>query len=223
LSAQSYFDYSRPLLEGALTTLKIAVSSELVAIGIGLTIGPLLLSSWAPLRALCRSYVELFRGISALIQLYFLYYILPQIGLMFDPFTVAIFGLGLNSGAYCAEFIRGAIVAVPKGQIEAAASLGLGRFTAFRHIILPQAVFRALPPLGNMSIDLLKLTSIVSFITIPDLTFVAYQINQSTFDTLSLFSTVLLFYFVVAQGLAYCFRLAERHFGRGLVLVSTRR
>jgi polar amino acid transport system permease protein len=134
-----------------------------------------------------------------------------------DPLVVAVFGLGLNSGAYCAEFIRGAILAVPRGQHEAAAALGLTPLVSFRFVVLPQAIFHALPPLGNMSIDLLKLTSIVSFITIADLTFVAYQINQTTLDTIPLFSMVLVFYFIVAQVIAFAFRKAEARFGRGMI------
>lgn len=146
---------------------------------------------------------------------------MPQLGVDLPPVVVAVLGLGLNSGAYCAEFIRGAILAVPRGQREAAAALGLSPFHRFRFVILPQAAFYALPPLGNMSIDLLKLTSIVSFITIADLTFVAYQINQTTLDTIPLFTMVLVFYFIVAQAIAFVFRRVEGRLGRGMQRVSS--
>jgi polar amino acid transport system permease protein len=222
MSATGYLAYSGPLIGGAVTTIKLTVMAEIVALTVGLIVGPALnaRSAWLRIPSIC--YVELFRGTSALIQLFFLYYVLPQAGLMLDPTPVAVLGLGLNSGAYCAEFIRGAIRAVPRGQQEAASALGLSRIHAFRLVILPQAIFRALPPLGNMSIDLLKLTSIVSFITIADLTFVAYQINQTTLDTVTLFSFVLVFYFIVAQAIAFVFRLAERRFSRGIVIAKVR-
>lgn len=211
-----FLEYGYPLLAGALTTIKLAVLSEIVALSVGFLVGPALLSGWAPLRIVCRCYVELFRGTSALIQLFFLYFVLPQLGIFLSPVVVAVLGLGLNSGAYCAEFVRGAILAVPRGQREAAAALGLSPFHRFRLVILPQAAFHALPPLGNMSIDLLKLTSIVSFITIADLTFVAYQINQTTLDPIPLFAMVLVFYFVTAQAIAFAFRKAETRLGRGM-------
>lgn len=215
--AASYLSYAAPLLNGAVMTLKLTVLSEAVALTVGLIVGPALLVRSPLIRNSLQCYVELFRGTSAVIQLFFLYYVLPQAGLSLDPIVVAVLGLGLNSGAYCAEFVRGAIRAVPRGQWEAASALGLSYFRVFRLVILPQAIFRALPPLGNMSIDLLKLTSIVSFITIADLTFVAYQINQTTMDTIPLFSIVLVFYFIAAQAIAFGFRILERRFGRGIV------
>lgn len=217
MSTSTYLQYSAPLLAGAGMTIKLTILSELVALSVGFSVGPVLLSRFGPLRIVCKCYVELFRGTSALIQLFFLYFVLPQLGVDLDPLVVAVLGLGLNSGAYCAEFVRGAILAVPLSQHEAAAALGLTPFDRFRFVVLPQAIFYALPPLGNMSIDLLKLTSIVSFITIADLTFVAYQINQTTLDTIPLFSSVLVFYFVVAQSIAFAFRRAEAHFGRGMM------
>jgi polar amino acid transport system permease protein len=221
MQASYFFDYAGPLLSGALTTVKLTVMSECVALIVGFSVGMALAEGPRILRLPCQLYVELFRGTSALVQLFFLYFILPQAGVRLDPTVVAVAGLGLNSGAYCAEFVRGAIRAVPREQREAAYALGLSHWLALRLVVWPQAVFRALPPLGNMSIDLLKLTSIVSFITINDLTFVAYQINQTTLDTISLFSLVLAFYFVVAQLIAFAFRQAEKRAGRGLVLVRT--
>ncbi len=216
MPSPAFLEYGPPLLSGAVVTIKLTLLSEVVALLVGFIVGPTLLSRWSPLRVLCRCYVELFRGTSALIQLFFLYFVLPQLGVDLPPVTVADLGLGLNSGAYCAEFVRGAILAVPRGQREAAAALGLSRRDQFRFVVLPQAAFHAIPPLGNMSIDLLKLTSIVSFITIADMTFVAYQINQTTLDTIPLFSMVLAFYFVVAQAIAFAFRRAESRLGRGM-------
>lgn len=222
MAVDNLLNYTAPLLSGALMTLKLTVLAEVVALAVGFVIGPALLSPVRFIRVPCQCYVELFRGTSALIQLFFLYYVLPQAGLMLAPTVVAVMGLGLNSGAYCAEFVRGAIKSVPRGQSEAARALGLSRFQVFRLVILPQAIFRALPPLGNMSIDLLKLTSIVSFITIADLTFVAYQINQTTLDTVTIFAAVLVFYFLIAQIIAYGFRRAERRYGRGIVTAKVR-
>jgi polar amino acid transport system permease protein len=218
-----FFDYTVPLLLGAATTLKITVIAELIALAIGVVVGSALLAPMRIVRWTCRAYVELFRGTSALIQLFFLFFVLPQFGIVLEPFLVAVLGLGLNSGAYCAEFIRGAVLSVPQAQKEAAIALGLSRFQAFRLVVFPQALPRALPPLANMSIDLLKLSSIVSLIAISDLTFVAYQINQTTLDTVSLFSVVLIFYFCVAQLISLTFRRAERRFTPLMLFAGVRR
>src|SRR3546814_9872146 len=114
-----------------------------------------------PLRWLAISYIELFRGTSALVQLFWLFFVLPHFGLTLPPLTVAVVALGLNVGAYGAEVVRGAIDAVPRGQWEATIALNMSRIEALRRVILPQAVVAMSPPWGNLFNETLKATALV--------------------------------------------------------------
>lgn len=167
-----------------------------------------------PVRALATVYVETFRGTSALVQLFWLFFVLPQLGLTLSPMTVAVIGLGLNIGAYGAEVVRGAILAVPKGQVEAAVALNMSEWQTMRRVILPQAALAMLPPWGNLLIELLKATALVSLITISDLAFNAYRLNQATFRTAEIFGLVLVLYFAIALVVTFGMRALERRLGR---------
>jgi polar amino acid transport system permease protein len=205
------------LVNGTLLTVRIAVLAMVFATALSVLVGLLRLIRFAPIRWLVRAYVEFFRGTSLLVQLFWMYYVLPHFGVFLDPFTVGVIGISLNLGAYGAEAVRGAILAVPKTQYEAAVSLNMSRFHRMRRIILPQAFVILLPPWGNMLIETLKVTSVVSLITISDLTFEAYQLNALTFRTIEIFLLVLSIYFVLAQIVAAGVRMVERRARRGLV------
>src|SRR3546814_14619974 len=131
-----------------------------------------------PLRWLAISYIELFRGTSALVQLFWLFFVLPHFGLTLPPLTVAVVALGLNVGAYGAEVVRGAIDAVPRGQWEATIALNMSRIEALRKVILPQAVVALIPPWGNLFIDLLKPHPLAPLIPTGYLTFRAHPTNH---------------------------------------------
>src|SRR5262249_24404645 len=141
-----------------------------------------------PIRWLAVVYIEIFRGTSALVQLFWLFFVLPHFGLTMEPLTVAIVALGLNVGAYGAEGVRGAVAAVPRGQWEASIALNMSRAQALRLIIVPQAIVAMIPPWGKLFIELLKATAIVSLITISDLAFRAEQMNATTYKTTEIFS-----------------------------------
>ena len=175
------------LLAGAWVTIQITVAASLLAVVCGLLAGLGKLSPWRPVRWLAITYIEIFRGTSALVQLFWLFFVLPHFGLTLDPIPVAILALGLNIGAYGAEVVRGAMLAVPRGQYEAAIALNMSAFTRMRRIILPQAMVAMIPPWGNLFIELLKATALVSLITVSDLTFKAYQLNQATLRTVEIF------------------------------------
>src|SRR5690606_29238689 len=162
-------------------------------------------------------YIELFRGTSLLVQLFWLFFVLPlpPFNLEMSSYTVAIVGLGLHIGAYGAEVMRGAISSVAKGQYEACTALNMSSATRFRRIILPQALLAAIAPGTNLLIELLKNTSLVSLITLSDLSFRARQLDQATFQTLEIFSLTLLLYFVLAQVINFTMRAVERRLGRG--------
>src|SRR3546814_573944 len=198
------------LLGGAWTTLKITVMGCAVAVACALAAGLSKISSSALLRWPAIVYIEVFRGTSALVQLFWLFFVLPEFGIRLSEMTVAVLGLGLNVGAYGAEVVRGAIQAVPKGQWEAATALNMSYPMAMRRIILPQAVVAMLPPWGNLFIELLKATALVSLITITDLTFRAQQMNQVTLRTVEIFTLVLVIYFAMSLLITLGMRWLER-------------
>ncbi|WP_034492119.1 ectoine/hydroxyectoine ABC transporter permease subunit EhuC [Afifella pfennigii] len=204
------------LLQGALVTIQITVGGSVLAViaafiaAIGKMYGP-----W-PVRWLAVGYIEVFRGTSALVQLFWLFFVLPHFGILLEPLTVAILALGLNVGAYGAEVVRGAIQSVAKGQWEAATALNMGRLTALRRIIIPQAFVRMIPPWGNLFIELLKATALVSLITISDLAFKAQQINQTTFRTVEIFTIVLVFYLAIASLITVAMRALEERAAAGI-------
>jgi polar amino acid transport system permease protein len=203
-----------PLLAGLSVTLQLTLGGSLLGIVAALIAGLSRLSRIIPVRWLAASYIEVFRGTSALVQLFWFYFVLPLFGLSLNATVVAILVLGLNAGAYGAEVVRGAILAVPKGQSEAAISLNLSRWSTMRRIILPQAVPAMLPPAGNLLIELLKNTALVSLITITDLTFSAQILRAETLQTTEIFSLVLLMYFAAAMVIALLMRLLERWLSR---------
>lgn len=203
-----------PLLSGLKVTLLLTLGGALFGIIAAVIAGLARLSPVAPVRWLAAIYIEVFRGTSALVQLFWFYFVLPLLGLTLPATTVGIVVLGLNAGAYGAEVVRGAIVAVPKGQWEAAISLNFSRNQTMRRIILPQAVPAMLPPAGNLLIELLKNTALVSLITITDLTFSAQILRAETLKTTEIFSLVLLMYFAAAMVIALLMRLVERWLSR---------
>ncbi|CAG4894218.1 ectoine/hydroxyectoine ABC transporter permease subunit EhuC [Paraburkholderia gardini] len=206
------------LLQGTLVTIGIAACSTVLAIAMAFVGTAAKLAPWAPLRWLGNAYVETFRGTSLLVQLFWFFFVLPlpPFRIEMTPFTVAIVGLGLHYGAYGSEILRGALRSVPGAQFEAALALNLSPLTRMRRIILPQAMINALPPATNLMIELLKGTSLVSLITLSDLTFRARQLDEATFRTAQIFTLTLLIYFVLAQILATLMRYFERRVSHGI-------
>lgn len=204
------------LLEGALVTIQITLGGALVAVIAAPAAALLKMYGVRPLNWLAVTYIEVFRGTSALVQLFWMFFVLPHFGVRLDPMTVAILALGLNIGAYGAEVVRGAINAVPVGQWEAATALNMTRATMLRRIILPQAFVAMIPPWGNLFIELLKATALVSLITISDLAFRAQQMNQTTFRTVEIFTIVLIVYLAISVLITLAMRALETRAARGL-------
>lgn len=201
-----------PLLQGLGVTLQITVGAALLAVPLALAAGLARLSRRAPLRAAATAYVEVFRGTSALVQLFWFYYVLPMFGLRLPALLVGIVVLAANAGAYGAEVVRGAIQAVPAGQREAAVALNMSRSQIMRRIVLPQAFPAMLPPACNLLIELLKNTALVSLITITDLTFRGQLLRSETLRTTEVFAAMLMLYFAVALLITTGMRLLERRF-----------
>jgi len=218
LSFQDGFKVFVPgLLEGAWLTVRIAVLGALLAVVMALAAALAKLYGPLPLRWLAVTYIEIFRGTSALVQLFWLYFVLPQFGILLDAFPVAVLALGLNIGAYGAEVVRGAIRAVPRGQWEASTALNMTRAQMLRRIILPQAFVAMIPPWGNLFIELVKSTSLVSLITLADLTFKAQQMNQATLQTVPIFTLVLLLYLAISLTITIGMRFTEGWATRGVL------
>lgn len=199
-----------PLLEGLAVTLEIMAGAVVLAVPLALAAGVGRLSTVRPVRWLASIYVEVFRGTSALVQLFWFYFVLPLFGVQLPAMLVGIVVLALNAGAYGAEVVRGAIRAVPPGQREAGVALNLTRGQIMRRIVVPQAIPVMLPPAGNLLIELLKNTALVSLITITDLTFRGQLLRSETLRTTEIFTLMLLLYFAVALLITAGVRLLER-------------
>lgn len=191
--------YGPRLLDGALVTCAQFILAALVACVAALAAGLGRLSSLWPVRSLSVVYIELFRGTSLLVQLYWIFFVLPLFGISLPKFEAGFLSVGLNVGAYGAEIVRGAIQAVPRGQWEAGYALSMSPAKRMRRIILPQALVLMLPPWGNLMIELLKGTALVALIAVPDLMFVAKQINGATFRSAEAFGAALLVYYLLAR------------------------
>ena len=210
------------LLEGTLVTIRITCLAALLAAGLALLAATAKMSTLRALRWIANIYIELFRGTSLMVQLFWLFFVLPlpPFNVSLTPYTVAVLGLGLNIGAYGAEVMRGALLAVPRGQIEAAIALSMAPVDRFFGIVLPQAMANAIGPATNLLIELLKGSSLVSLITLADLTFRANQLVETTFRSAEIFSIALVIYFVLAQTINLAMRLFERRLNRGVMKAS---
>ncbi len=174
------------LLKGATTTIKISVLAMALAVVAGLVLVLVRMYAIAPLRWLAQAYVEIIRGTPLLIQLFLIYYGLPEIGIKLNAFFAGILGLGLNYAANESENYRAGIQAIPRGQTEAAQALGMSQWQCLRHIILPQALKLVIPPVTNDFIAMFKDSSIVSVITMVELTKVYGMLAMSTYDYIGL-------------------------------------
>jgi polar amino acid transport system permease protein len=210
-------EYGARYIDGAIVTLLQFLLAAALAVTLSLIFGLMKLSTNPIVRGVAVVYIEFFRGTSLLVQLFWLFYVLPLFGISFDKYTTGFVAVGLNLGAYGAELVRGAIQAVPKGQWEAAYALSMSPAKRMWRIILPQAFINMLPPWGNLIIELLKGTALVALIAVPDLMFEARQINGSTFLSAQAFGTALIIYYIFARFLITPFmRWLERVMARRL-------
>lgn len=175
------------------------VCATFVAVVLSVFFGIMRLAENRVLRSTAIVYIEFFRGTSLLVQLYWIYYVLPLFGLTLPPFLSGVVALGLNFGAYGAEIVRGAIQAIPTGQIEAAVALNMSKAKRMRRIIIPQTYTLILPPASNLAIELMKATALVALITVVDLMFVSRQINATTWLSAQAFGTALIIYYLLSR------------------------
>jgi polar amino acid transport system permease protein len=206
------------IIDGVFITLQLTLGGALVAMAIAVALGLMARQDNLLVRGTARVIIEFFRGTSLVVQLFWFFFVLPQLGVELPAMFVGILALGLNYGAYGAEVVRGSIDSVPAGQWEATTALSLSKAQRMRRIIFPQAWALMIPSLTNLLIHLLKGTAIVGFITMADLTFRIDQLRIDT-DTFFAYTVGLVIYF----GLAYLLTLgmnalevhAKHRLGRG--------
>jgi len=210
------------LMRGLGVTATVFAGGATGAIVLSLIAGLMRSAPWAPLRWLAGTYIEIFRGTSVLVQLFWFGYVLPQIGDVLDvnlrlPLVlVGVVVLSMAYGAYGAELLRGAIRGIPAGQFEAAVALNFTPVQRMRRIILPQAILHMLPPMGNLQIELLKNTALVFFIGLNDITQMTKILRESGQDVMLLYVMALALYFAMALVITGVFRSCERIMSRGM-------
>lgn len=210
------------LFSGLEITLEVTFFAAILACVVAFAAGIARVARQSWIRAIVAVYVEGFRSTSALVVMFWLYFALPLLGLQLTALQAGVLALGLSYGAYGAEIVRGAIVQVPRGQLEAATALNMSVGQRMRYVVLPQAILAMLPPLGNLLVDLLKATSLISLITLSDLTFEGKILQGTLGHPLEIFALVLVVYFVINFVLTRLVRLLERRVTLGLGISVTR-
>jgi polar amino acid transport system permease protein len=203
------------LIKGTITTIQLTVMGAILALIVSFIVGIARISSFSSVRVIAIVYLEFFRGSSALVQMFFIYFVLPMWGIYFDAITAGVIACGLNVGAYGSEAVRGAILAVSKEQHEASKALNYSSYEKYRYVIIPQAIPIMIPTFGNLLIELMKLTAVCSLITISDLTFMAQIIRVQTALTLEPFLLILIIYFIIATVLVQIVDMIAKKFSKG--------
>ena len=193
-----------PLLSGTIRgTIPLTVISFVLGLLLAVVIALMRLSPVRLISAPARFYVSVIRGTPLLVQLFIIYYGLPSIGATIDPFPSACIAFTLNVGGYASEVVRAAILAVPRGQWEAAFTVGMNYRTALRRIVLPQAARVAVPPLSNTLISLVKDTSLASTIQVTELLRKAQELAAPTYEFFTLYAVAAAYYWVICLGLSF--------------------
>lgn len=203
------------LLHGLLLTVEYTFIVIIISLVAGVPVAWGRLSHSATTRRAVGAYVELFRATPLLIQLVYIYFALPAIGIKLNPPVAAVIGLSLHYTAFIAEVYRGAIEAVPRGQRDAAYALGMAKRDVDARIVLPQAVRAVVPALGNYFVGLLKDTSLLSVITVQELLFAGQLISARTYDYFTIYTEVFVIYLIVGLMAIWLVRQVERRAARG--------
>ena len=208
-------DFLPILLKGAVVTVEVTVLSFLLSSVIGLGLALMRLSPIKAVSAAGATIVNIIRGLPIIVQLFYIYFVLPDIGIQLTAFQAGVIGLGIAYSAYQAENFRAGIEAVDPGQREAAQAMGMRGALIMRRVILPQAFRIALPPYGNTLVMMLKDSSLVSTITVAEMTRAGQLIASSTFQNMTVYTLVALLYLLMSLPLVFCLRRLERRLGAG--------
>src|SRR6476620_9415055 len=203
------------LLVGAMTTIELTILSMALALVAGLALALMRLSRSPLLRSLSGAYIEIIRGTPLLVQLFIIYYGLPQYGIRLEAFVAGVIGLSMNYSAYLAEVYRAGILAIDKGQWEAGGSIGLSRAALLQYVIIPQAARIVLPPIGNYFISMLKDSALVSTISIVELMRAAQLRVAITFRAMDIYLVAALIYFLMSYPCSVFIRYFECRASRG--------
>lgn len=198
------------ILEALPITLGLWVLAMAIGAILGIVIATARLYGGRIVYGIATAYVEVFRGTPLLVQLFFIYLGLPEIGIVLDPFAAAVVAIGLNSAAYQAEYFRGAIRSIPQGQMRAARAMGMSRLQGLRWIVLPQALRRVIPQWSNEAIMELKYTSIAYAIGLTEMTARAERIGYTTFQFFEVFLLLAIVYLVLTGTVAQVLHVIER-------------
>lgn len=202
--------FGKILIPGLTRSIPLAAVSFALALLIAILAALIQFANVRGLKQLVRLYIWIFRGTPLLVQLYVVFYGLPGIGILIDPFPAAILVFALNEGAFSAETIRAALEAVPPGQLEAGYCVGMSYMQTMRRIILPQAMRTAFPPLSNSLIAMVKNTSLAANITVAEMFMVTQRIVARTYEALALYIEVALLYLMFSTALTLLQRFGER-------------
>ena len=202
-------------IEAALVTIEISALALLLGLAMAALAAAARLSRSGPLRWLGTAYVSVFRGTPCLIQLFLLYFGGPQVGINLDPFAAGVIGLGLNIGAYMTESVRGAILAVDRGQAEASRTIGFSRWQTTRLVVLPQAARLMIRPLGVNTIALIKGSALVSAISVVEMTYTAQRFISSTYKPFEIFAIAAVLYMIIIYVVARVVDHLDRRYAIG--------
>ncbi len=216
---QDFLQHSREflpiLLEGAIVTVQVTVLAFLLSSALGLVLA---LCKLSPLRAVswtASTVINVIRGLPIIVQLFYIYFVLPDLGIQLSAFQAGVIGLGIAYSAYQAENFRAGIEAVDPGQREAALAMGMSPALLMRRVVLPQAFRIALPPYGNTLVMMLKDSSLVSTITVAEMTRAGQLIASSTFQNMTVYTLVALLYLALSLPLVWGLKHVERRLSAG--------
>ncbi len=206
-----FFPY---LLQGALVTIQIGILSLLLSMPLGLLLAGGKLSKHKAVSLPMSCVINVVRGVPMIVLLFYIYFVCPDIGISLSSFSAAVVGLGFAYSTYVAEIFRSGILSVDTGQIEAARSIGMGRFHAFRRVVLPQAFKVALPPFSSTIVMLIKDSAIASTIAVTEMTRQGQLLAASTFDNSTVYTMVACFYLVMTLPLMQLTKYMEARYGK---------
>ena len=216
---QAFLQHAREflpiLLQGAVVTVQVTALSFLLSSAIGLVLALGKLSSVRAVSWAASTVVNVIRGLPIIVQLFYIYFVLPEVGIQLTAFQAGVIGLGIAYSAYQAENFRAGIEAVDPGQREAALAMGMRPALLMRRVVLPQAFRIALPPYGNTLVMMLKDSSLVSTITVAEMTRQGQLIAASTFQNMTVYTLVALLYLAMSLPLVWGLRRLEKRFGAG--------
>lgn len=202
---------------GLIVSVPIMLVSFVLGLGLAFVLALMRMSKIKPFKAVAWFVVWVIRGTPLMVQIFVIFFGLPSVGVVLDPIPSAILALTISQGAYNSEVIRAALSSIPKGQFEACKALGMNRIKTMTQVIIPQAALVAVPSLGNSFISLLKDTSLVAMITVPEIFQVARAINAVRMQSLVLYIEAAFVYLIFSTGLTQLQTTLERKLGRHLV------